>query len=101
MKIGVIGVGAVGSASLQALVMRGLACEIVAVDKNSRRAQGVVADLQYGATLSPAVTICAGDYTDLADAFGCQCESLPRCRAKDRGDRTPAVLHRRNAPCPR
>jgi L-lactate dehydrogenase len=27
-----------------------------------------VADLQYGATLSPAVTLCAGDYSDLVDA---------------------------------
>ncbi len=68
MKVGVIGAGAVGSASLLSLVMRGLACEIVVVDRNQRRAQGVVADLQYGATLSPAVVLEAGDYTDLADA---------------------------------
>jgi len=30
--------------------------------------KGVVADLQYGATLSPAVTLRAGDYPELADA---------------------------------
>jgi L-lactate dehydrogenase len=69
MKIGVVGAGAVGSASLLSLVMRGLACEIIVVDKNGRRAQGVVADLQYGATLSPAVTLGAADYADLADAM--------------------------------
>jgi L-lactate dehydrogenase len=51
------------------LVMRGLACEIIVLDRNERRAKGVVADLQYGATLSPAVTLCAGDYSDLADAM--------------------------------
>jgi L-lactate dehydrogenase len=68
MKVGVIGAGAVGSASLLSLVMRGLACEIVVVDRNRRRAQGVVADLQYGATLSPAVTLEAGDYPELTDA---------------------------------
>jgi L-lactate dehydrogenase len=69
MKVGVVGTGAVGSASLLSLVMRGLACEIVAVDKNPLRARGVVADLQYGATLSPAVALRAGDYSDLADAM--------------------------------
>jgi L-lactate dehydrogenase len=69
MKVGIIGAGAVGSASLLALVMRGPpACEIVVLDKNAGRAKGVVADLQYGATLSPAVEVRAGDYPDLADA---------------------------------
>jgi L-lactate dehydrogenase len=48
--------------------MRGLACEIVVVDRNRQRAQGVVADLQYGATLSPAVVLQAGDYPELTDA---------------------------------
>jgi L-lactate dehydrogenase len=68
MKVGVIGAGAVGSASLLSLVIRGLACEIVVIDRNRQRAQGVVADLQYGATLSPAVVLEAGDYPDLSDA---------------------------------
>lgn len=66
MKMGLIGAGAVGSASLLSLVMRASACEIVVVDRNRKRAQGVVADLQYGATLSPATVLCAGDYPDLA-----------------------------------
>jgi len=69
VKVGIVGAGAVGSASLLALVMRGPpACEIVVVDRNQQRAKGVVADLQYGATLSPAVDLRAGDYPDLADA---------------------------------
>ena len=69
MKIGIVGAGAVGAASLLSLVMRSPpACEIVVLDKNNARAKGVVADLQYGATLSPAVELRAGDYPDLADA---------------------------------
>ena len=68
MKVGVIGAGGVGSASLLSLVIRGLACEIVVLDRNRQRAQGVVADLQYGATLSPAVVLEAGNYPDLTDA---------------------------------
>lgn len=68
MKVGVIGAGGVGSACLLSLVMRGVACKLVVLDKNHARAKGVVADLQYGATLSPAVELRAGDYSDIADA---------------------------------
>jgi len=49
--------------------MRGVACQVVVLDKNQERAKGVVADLQYGATLSPSVEILAGDYSELADAM--------------------------------
>lgn len=69
MKVGIIGAGGVGSACLLSLVMRGVACQAVVLDKNRGRAEGVVADLQYGATLSPAVQLCAGDYAELADAL--------------------------------
>ena len=69
MKVGIIGAGGVGSACLLSLVMRGIACQVVVLDKNHERAKGVVADLQYGATLSPAVDILAGDYPDLAGAL--------------------------------
>jgi L-lactate dehydrogenase len=68
MKVGIVGAGGVGSACLLSLVMRGVACQVVVLDKNHERAKGVVADLQYGATLSPAVELRAGDYPDLADA---------------------------------
>jgi L-lactate dehydrogenase len=68
MKIGLIGAGAVGSASLLSLVMRATACEIVVIDRNRKRAEGVVADLQYGATLSPATVLRDGDYPDLRGA---------------------------------
>jgi L-lactate dehydrogenase len=68
MKVGIVGAGGVGSACLLSLVMRGIACHVVVLDKNHERAKGVVADLQYGATLSPAVELLAGDYNELADA---------------------------------
>jgi L-lactate dehydrogenase len=68
MKVGIIGAGGVGSACLLSLVMRGIACQVVVLDKNHERAKGVVADLQYGATLSPAVELIAGDYDELAGA---------------------------------
>ncbi len=69
MKVGIVGAGGVGSASLLCLVMRGVACQVVVLDKNHERAKGVVADLQYGATLSPSVELLAGDYAELAGAM--------------------------------
>ena len=67
-KIGIIGAGAVGSAALLSTVLRGVANEIVVVNRDPKRARGVVADVQYGAALSPAVAIRAGDYSDLDGA---------------------------------
>ena len=68
MKIGVIGAGAVGSACLLSIVMRGCAREIVVLDRTRKRASAVATDMQYGATLSSAVDIRDGDYPDLAGA---------------------------------
>jgi L-lactate dehydrogenase len=68
MKIAIIGAGAVGSACLTALVMRGCASEIIVIDRTPEKARGLVTDVQYGATLSPSVTIRAGDYSNLKSA---------------------------------
>ncbi len=68
MKVGIIGAGAVGSACLLSLVMRGSAREIVLVNRNRKRAESVVTDIQYGAILSPTVELRVGDYSDLAGA---------------------------------
>ena len=64
MKIGVIGAGAVGSACLMSLVLRGSAREIVVLDKDRKRARAVATDLQYGTSLTPRVDIRDGDYPD-------------------------------------
>jgi L-lactate dehydrogenase len=68
MKIAVIGAGAVGTACAFAVVMRGCASELVLLDRDRKRARGVVTDLQYGAALSPAVSLIEGDYSDLTGA---------------------------------
>lgn len=68
MKVGVVGVGAVGSACALALVARGTAREIVLVNRDRRRAVAVATDLRYGAPLAPAIDIRDGDYKDLAGA---------------------------------
>ena len=66
MKIGVIGAGAVGSACLLSSILRGIAREIVVVNREPKRAKAVVTDLRYGAALSSAVQIHDGAYSDLA-----------------------------------
>jgi L-lactate dehydrogenase len=68
MKVGIIGAGAVGSACLTALVASGCAREIVVVNRERKRAEGLVTDVQYGAVLSPYVELRAGDYSDLDGA---------------------------------
>jgi L-lactate dehydrogenase len=65
MKVGIIGAGAVSSACLLALVMRGSVREVVLVNRDRKRAQGVVTDVQYGAVLSPPIAVHDGDYSDL------------------------------------
>jgi len=66
MKVGIVGVGAVGSACLLSLVMRGSAREVVLVNRDRKRARGIVTDVQYGAVLSLPITLRDGDYSDLA-----------------------------------
>src|SRR5690348_2501917 len=68
MKIGIIGAGAVGSACLTALVQRRVAREIVVVNRDRKKAKGLVTDVQYGAVLSPGTELRDGDYADLKGA---------------------------------
>jgi len=68
MKVGIVGAGAVGSACVLSLALRGAAREIVLVNRNRKRAQGVITDARYGAVLLPAVDLKAGDFEDLHGA---------------------------------
>lgn len=68
MKVGVVGVGSVGSACAISLIMRGCAREIILIDRTRARAKAVATDMRYGASLSPRVDVRDGDYADLAGA---------------------------------
>lgn len=68
MKVGIVGAGAVGAACLTSLITRGVACEIVLVNRSRKRADGVITDVQYGAVLQPQVRLRAGEYSDLRGA---------------------------------
>jgi len=68
MKVGIVGAGRVGVACLSSVVARGFASEVVLVNRDRRKAQGAVTDLQYGAVLDPYTVLRDGDPADLAGA---------------------------------
>ena len=68
MKIGIVGMGAVGAATAMALMVRGRVSELTLVNRNRARAKGVATDMRYGAPLSGTVTIADGDFGDLTGA---------------------------------
>lgn len=68
MKIAIIGAGAVGAACLNAVLARGIATEIVVLDRDRSKARGLATDVQYGAVLLPAAVVRDGDYADLSGA---------------------------------
>jgi L-lactate dehydrogenase len=53
---------------LTALVQRHVAREIVVVNRDRKKAKGLVTDVKYGAVLSPATELRDGDYADLNGA---------------------------------
>jgi L-lactate dehydrogenase len=68
MKVGIIGVGSVGTACAMALLQRGTAREIVLVNRDERRATAVATDMRYGVPVLSPVDIRQGSYEDLAGA---------------------------------
>jgi L-lactate dehydrogenase len=68
MKMGIVGVGAVGSATAMAVALRARARELVLIDKDRSRAKAVATDMHYGIPLSPIVSIREGGYDDLGGA---------------------------------
>jgi L-lactate dehydrogenase len=65
-RIAVIGCGHVGATSAYALMISGLAPELVLVDADHRRAEGEAMDLQHAVPLSKPARVWAGDYNDAA-----------------------------------
>ncbi len=67
-RIAIIGCGHVGSTSAYALLISGVAREIVLVDKDAGCAEGEAMDLQHAVPLARPVRIWAGDYKDAAQS---------------------------------
>jgi L-lactate dehydrogenase len=67
-KVGIVGIGAVGSTVAFALMMKGFYNEIVLVDRNKDKAEGEAMDISHGLAYASPTKIYSGDYADLADA---------------------------------
>ena len=66
--VGIVGTGNVGVAAAYAIFMRGLASEIILIDKNAKRAEGEAMDLMHGQAFAGSMTVRAGSYDDLSSA---------------------------------
>ena len=68
VRVAIVGAGNVGSTFAYALLLSGLASEIVLIDANARRAEGEAMDLAHAVAFSRPTRIWAGDYADCAGA---------------------------------
>ncbi len=67
-RIAIVGAGFVGSTTAFALMMSGMAAEIVLIDRDSRRAEGHVNDLRDAEVFSHTTRIFVGDFSDCCSA---------------------------------
>jgi len=66
--VSLVGTGHVGVAAAYALFIKGLASELILIDKDARRAEGEAMDLMHGQSLVGSMTVRAGTYADLQEA---------------------------------
>jgi L-lactate dehydrogenase len=66
VKVGIVGTGAVGAAAANAIVLRGVATELVLVDADERRAEAEAADVAHVTPFASSVRVRAGATSDLA-----------------------------------
>jgi len=69
MKVGIVGSGLVGATAAYAIVMRGVAAEVVLVDARPERAAAEANDILHAVPFAHPTRVCDGGYGELA---GCQ-----------------------------
>jgi len=67
-KIAIVGAGLVGATTAFALMVGGLAAEIVLVDVDREKAEGEAMDINQGAAFVPPVRVVSGDYSECIDS---------------------------------
>ena len=67
-RVAIVGVGNVGATFAYALLLSGLAAEIVLIDANRAKAEGEAMDLNHAVPFTHPTQIWAGDYSDCAGA---------------------------------
>jgi L-lactate dehydrogenase len=67
-RVAIVGTGFVGSTTAYALLMSGITCEVVLIDRDSRRTEGHVQDLRDAEVFSHNTRIFAGEFGDCCSA---------------------------------
>jgi len=67
-RVAIIGVGSVGATFAYALLLSGLAAEIVLIDANRAKAEGEAMDLNHAVPFTHPTKVWAGEYSDCAGA---------------------------------
>ena len=67
-RVVIVGAGLVGATSAYAIMLQGIASEIVLIDVDKKRCEGEALDLQHGISFVPEVKIWSGDYSDCRSA---------------------------------
>src|SRR4029079_17277527 len=65
-RIAIVGAGNVGTTYAYALLLSGLASEIVLIDANRAKAEGEAMDLNHAVPFAHPTRVWAGDYPDCA-----------------------------------
>lgn len=68
IRVAVIGLGKVGATFAYALLLSGMAAEIVLIDANSAKAEGEAMDLNHAIPFTHPTKVWVGDYSDCAGA---------------------------------
>jgi L-lactate dehydrogenase len=91
MKVGIVGVGAVGATTAYALVMRGVGSEIVLVDLDHKRATAEAQDISHAVPFAHPARVSAGGYPDLV---GCRVVVIAAGTARKPGESRLELLSR-------
>lgn len=67
-RVAIVGTGFVGSTTAYALMLSGIAAEIVLIDRDPRRAEGHVNDLRDAEVFSHTTRVRVGDFSDCCSA---------------------------------
>jgi len=67
-RVAIVGVGSVGASFAYALLLSGLAAEIVLIDANRAKAEGEAMDLNHAVPFTHPTKVWAGEYSDCAGA---------------------------------
>lgn len=92
MKVGVVGCGFVGSSAAFAMVLNGVASEIVLVDVNRDFALAQAEDIRHATPFAHPVKVSVGDYADLRGAD----VVILACGVRQQSDETRLQLLSRN-----